>query len=554
MKPAYDTQTMSASIAKDQTFRIDAADIIVLQGKSALDDTFDVSEDGGVTWRSVSARESAIFTSGQPVYVRAVDSGMVVGIERKTLSHFLGDEGERLPIVTATTGPDGGISLLLDGKHETVVYAARQGSAEPLLPVRPTATVVHWYLYDYKAPDAAHPMDQIFRVGAARWLHDAGGHAYSFHAAEAVSGAPLGGQLMRIRSAASDALLRSAGSPPVRHGRINLCGPLSGWTPTFGGVGQPPAVEPATGPSGAPGAVRVSFNCVDAGSSSNRSMFRSVNIPSAEGETLDAKIWIRAAEPGDVGKTIRLSNENTTLFSGRAFVLPADWTLVNRKIIRNDSGVSTNFLLETRGTSTDLEASVLLFSPDLRFSSDGALPPQHLFSSDNYETAGLPIGAQFNGTSTALTSSVCGIDDEVFLCAAMRIHVLNEEQIVVSNADGNTGYTLRVTPSNEVEFSVGTGSERVAVTSRAIGRYERVAIRAWHDGAQIGVRLNTEDAVVAVAGPASAGTASATLGKQNGASAGYLDGTIYAIAWSPEMPPTAWQQSMYEYVSVRAVL
>lgn len=111
MKPVYDTQAMSASIAKDQTFQIDAADIIVLQGKSALDDTFDVSEDGGVTWRSVSARESAIFTSGQPVYVRAVDSGMVVEIERKTLSHFLGNEGERLPIVTATTSPGGGIGI-----------------------------------------------------------------------------------------------------------------------------------------------------------------------------------------------------------------------------------------------------------------------------------------------------------------------------------------------------------------------------------------------------------------------------------------------------------
>jgi len=111
MKPVYDTQAMSASIAKDQTFQIDAADIIVLQGKSALDDTFDVSEDGGVTWRSVSVRESVIFTSGQPVHVRAVDSNMVVGIEQKTLSHFLGDEGERLPIVTATTGPGGGVRL-----------------------------------------------------------------------------------------------------------------------------------------------------------------------------------------------------------------------------------------------------------------------------------------------------------------------------------------------------------------------------------------------------------------------------------------------------------
>lgn len=111
MKPAHDTQTMSASIAKDQTFQIDAADIIVLQGKSALDDTFDVSEDGGVTWCSVSVRESVIFTSGQPVHVRAVNSNMVVEIERKTLSHFLGDEGERLPIVTAKTGPGGGIGI-----------------------------------------------------------------------------------------------------------------------------------------------------------------------------------------------------------------------------------------------------------------------------------------------------------------------------------------------------------------------------------------------------------------------------------------------------------
>ena len=140
MKPAYDTQTMSASIAKDQTFQIDAADIIVLQGKSALDDTFDVSEDGGVTWRSVSVRESVIFTSGQPVHVRAVDSNMVVEIERKTLSHFLGDEGERLPIVTATTGPGGGNRLSAGGQRLHTLNPRWWQHAQPQAIRRPLMT------------------------------------------------------------------------------------------------------------------------------------------------------------------------------------------------------------------------------------------------------------------------------------------------------------------------------------------------------------------------------------------------------------------------------
>lgn len=111
MKPIYTSQVTSSSIARSQTLVIASADIIVLRGKSSLDDTFDLSEDDGVSWRAVDVRESITIASRAPVHVRATNSPMVVEIERRFLSHVIGESGEKLPIVTAVTSPGGRIAL-----------------------------------------------------------------------------------------------------------------------------------------------------------------------------------------------------------------------------------------------------------------------------------------------------------------------------------------------------------------------------------------------------------------------------------------------------------
>lgn len=122
MKPTYASEIVSSSIAKSQVLVIDSADIIILRGISALDDGFDISENNGSTWKSVDARESVTITSGLPVHVRATNSSIVVEIERRFLSHFTGESGEKLSIatvksdpitgnVTGLAGPDGSLMM-----------------------------------------------------------------------------------------------------------------------------------------------------------------------------------------------------------------------------------------------------------------------------------------------------------------------------------------------------------------------------------------------------------------------------------------------------------
>lgn len=125
MKPVYTSQVISFSMARSQILIIDSADIIVLRGKSSLDDTFDFSEDKGVSWQSVDVRESITITSGVPVHVRATSSSMVVEIERRFLSHFIGESGEKISIATVKSNPlTDGVEISADGKNILVESGA----------------------------------------------------------------------------------------------------------------------------------------------------------------------------------------------------------------------------------------------------------------------------------------------------------------------------------------------------------------------------------------------------------------------------------------------
>lgn len=107
MRPRYKSTFSTFSIGKGDTISLDGADILVISGKSSLDDSFEVQENG--LWRLVDSRESVVITSGSNVSVRATNSPMVVSVERKILDYVAGTEGEKLPLVSFTKNPDGGI-------------------------------------------------------------------------------------------------------------------------------------------------------------------------------------------------------------------------------------------------------------------------------------------------------------------------------------------------------------------------------------------------------------------------------------------------------------
>lgn len=105
MRPRYKSTFSTFSIGKGDTISLDGADVLVILGKSSLDDSFEVQENG--LWRLVDSRESVVITSGSNVSVRATNSPMVVSVERKVLDYVAGTEGEKLPLVSFARNPDG---------------------------------------------------------------------------------------------------------------------------------------------------------------------------------------------------------------------------------------------------------------------------------------------------------------------------------------------------------------------------------------------------------------------------------------------------------------
>jgi hypothetical protein len=141
----------------------------------------------------------------------------------------------------------------------------------------------------------------------------------------------------------------------------------AGWTKSSAGVGVVPVVTAnnALAPNGEMTADRIDFDCGDASSNSNRSLlFRNITI--ASGVVHAQSIYIKAATPSDIGKTVRIFGDNfstpviITLSENYQRITPATITSLS---------TSGNFGIETRGTQTGQTASVHLWGAQLETGS-----------------------------------------------------------------------------------------------------------------------------------------------------------------------------------------
>lgn len=476
-------------------------------------------------------------------------------------------------IVTAETNPvTGGIELSLgSGEREELIRAVRQGLLSAKLPARPAASVVHWYSHDIPVRDMANPFDQHYPSGVlSLFLRGQDGAVLDASNVAAVSNAGgdgvLGGQINglldkseRLNHAVSTGVAR-----PVLSGRINLLPTtetLSGWLKSFGGSGQVPVVTASYGtdPEGGNGAIKVDFNCGNLSSATNRS-YISASHTSAQGTTYKARMWIKAANISDVGKTLRIINENSVSHSAIIVAIPADWTLIDRTVVRSASGSTTNWFLETRGTMTsDAAASILIWHPDLRLAgNDSGVPPyQRVVDAADHDVSVFPVAAVFDGVDDYLASASGGGASSSFLWAgAFCIDVIGATQTLFSDAATNAGYRVRITSSNFIEFSAGNGSAYTAVASTAaVARGGRITVMAWHDGLTLYLQVNDLAAVAAAFSTASAGTSAFTVGKDNGASSGYFGGHIYTALHLKDTALNASERdTVKEYIKAKAYL
>ena len=455
--------------------------------------------------------------------------------------------------VTATTTPEGENRFLVGDQELIQIAVVKQGIGDEI-PARPIAEIVHWYVHDYIAPDLMHPHDQVFASGPLRLfergrlgaVHDAGNRAAVLTATGAGALASAIDVLLDKSVNLADAL-GSGAARPTLNGRVNRCNSthdLSTWTRTGLGGAVAPVVTPNVGiaPDGSQTATRIDFDCVnDAVSTYESRILHSVDSLDAA-ELLRTSIWLKASAPADVGKKVRIAHSNTASpYSGYLYTLTDNWVKVDADPTRSSS-TTTSWYIATRGTHTQATASVLVWRPDIRYRSEIDLPYQEVRSDTDYDVAGFPLGAKFDGTDDALSVAAGGGSTSAFFfCASLRFEKRNVAQTLYSDAGTNTGYIVRINANNQLVVSSGNGSAYTTVTvaTPALGLGDRVVVTAWHDGTNLYAQINDGDIASAAFVAASAGSDGYTIGKDNVAASGYFGGTLYTWVVMKDAVPSA---------------
>lgn len=136
----------------------------------------------------------------------------------------------------------------------------------------------------------------------------------------------------------------------------------------------------------------------------------------------------------------------------------------------------------------------------------------------------------FDGTDDKWTGNVAGGGTTGFLfVAGINIDVTGLNQTIWSDTGTNTGYRVRINSSNQVELAAGNGSSfTTAVTTETLSAGTNYVVAAWHDGANLNVKLGPGGAVASQAlSTASAGTTTFTVGMDNGAVSSQLNGKAF---------------------------
>lgn len=160
------------------------------------------------------------------------------------------------------------------------------------------------------------------------------------------------------------------------------------------------------------------------------------------------------------------------------------------------------------------------------------LPGNHAFQST---AASRPVLSatnriDFDGTDDKMTTATSGAGTTGFLfVAGLNLDVVGATQTIWSDTGTNTGYRVRINSSNQLELAAGNGSAyTTAATTETLSATTNYVIAAWHDGTNLNVKLGTGGAVASQAfATASAGSASFTMGMDNGAVSSQLNGKIY---------------------------
>ena len=157
---------------------------------------------------------------------------------------------------------------------------------------------------------------------------------------------------------------------------------------------------------------------------------------------------------------------------------------------------------------------------------------QRIAAATDYDTVGFLQAADLDGVDDFSTQSAGGGSTTgFFLCAGIKPEGgAGAVRVLWSDAGTNTGYIVRLNASNQLELAAGNATAYTTIATVAklyVGTAYVVTV--WDDGTNLNVQVNN-NAVASAARPVvAAGTATASIGSDNGAATGWFNGLIYSL-------------------------
>jgi hypothetical protein len=135
------------------------------------------------------------------------------------------------------------------------------------------------------------------------------------------------------------------------------------------------------------------------------------------------------------------------------------------------------------------------------------------------------------------------------LVAGIMVPAAGTARTLWSDRGTNTGYKVGIDASNQIVFSAGNGAGFVSATGPALVAGTKYVITAWHDGANLNISVNNGAPTQAAFVTATAGTATFTIGKSNGAASEYWGDRIYGMIYRKNDASNAGQRNQaYSYM------
>ena len=135
------------------------------------------------------------------------------------------------------------------------------------------------------------------------------------------------------------------------------------------------------------------------------------------------------------------------------------------------------------------------------------------------------------------------------LVAGIMVPAAGTARTLWSDRGTNAGYKVGIDASNQIVFSAGNGAGFVTATGPALVAGMKYVITAWHDGANLNISVNNGTPTQAAFVTATAGTATFTIGKSNGAATEYWGDRIYGMIYRKNDASNAGQRNQaYSYI------